>query len=803
VGLLVTGLLLGVPLGGALSLVFFGEPGGSDRVGITPLQRESGSDAAPESGPAIATAPGADAAPQGSPGLSGAERDELARRALATVPRRPSLEGDGLITGRVSSADGQPLAGVLVRAVKLESNQPRRQRKQGGLPPDETIEERVRKAVESFEREKSERRQVTTGADGRYALGSLPVGHYTVSAYAEGLELRAGGSGGYRVLPGSTVDFVALALVKVPISVLLPDGTAAREATIAWIRQMSQGRMGGEELWTAEEPSLELTEGTWELRALQGDPSSAARGADSLTSDPQKIELAQGGRVETVTFRLRGRPGIRGRVKFPAGEQLDGCHVSIFVVPDGSKPDPKLLKARASGTSRWISESSPEFVFGDLLPGFYAVGASRGGDGSLTTAVAIEVTDRIVTQDIEIPPVSAEDGLIVRVLGSKGQVESKGRQWSGNLVAARKVAGDYAVVLPPPDATNLLNEKWDSRTRATLLVQTRDHGTKPVELAQGQRAVTVQFAAPASIAVTVAGYRGSGLEGSLSVGVHRERDGGWRQESIAADGTATVAPLEASSYELVLYASAPGGRPGERAAISSRIINLSGGENSVTLPIPALHSLTVRAPDARSGAWLMLQRTGLATSRFLLQRQLDDALAATFERLPAGEYRLQLYSGQVSGFMTLEVPAESVVTFRSQPQNALLVAITDPQGSLARAGLQHRRRAPDDRWRRVCRPDGAPFVDLEGAVEERGGDPLAQRRRRDRRSRRFRRARQPDRRGRRAPANKPVARATASEDVAAVSPPRTAVPRPALAGAPSSGAAPTLSSVRPSRLPAP
>src|SRR4030095_12433645 len=146
---------------------------------------------------------------------------------------------------------------------------------------------------------------------------------------------------------------------------------------------------------------------------------------------------------------------------------------------------------------------------------------------------------------------------------------------------------------------------------------------------EGQRAVTVQFEPAAMLKVSVAGYRGSTAEGSMTIGVRRDeasvggrRAGRWgTSHPIGADGSMTLGPTEAGRYVLTLHATAKDERNGaSTSAVSHTPVVLQAGENYVTLVMPDLHALVVRVPDGTTKDRIQIDRRDRVEPRLVFQR---------------------------------------------------------------------------------------------------------------------------------------------------------------------------------------
>jgi hypothetical protein len=158
--------------------------------------------------------------------------------------------------------------------------------------------------------------------------------------------------------------------------------------------------------------------------------------------------------------------------------------------------------------------------------------------------------------------------------------------------------------------------------------------------------VTVRFEAPARLEVVIEGYAGSGLEGHLAL--RPVRDGKTWLDSKTPDleGRASF-PLQPGAYELRLLSKLSNN---QQALISATACT---GENRVTLPLPALHTLTVLTRAARVNLVPADRVTGAFYGE---QRPVEDG-KAVFDWLPAGRYRVWGTQKPVD----VEIPAQLTV----------------------------------------------------------------------------------------------------------------------------------------------
>jgi hypothetical protein len=313
---------------------------------------------------------------------------------LAALPKPRIPTGSGSITGRILTTEGAPVSGVLVRATWTSSG--RGGRRAGGPPRDRSLEERVRLLHRSHHLDRATRREARTAADGTYRIEGLVDGAYNVRAYSAGYQIWTRGRA-FGVSPGAEVDFQARAIAGVTLEVLDPDGNLAREATITFTQETGfGGTTSSSERWSSANRTVYAQPGTWSVQAKSGDHGE-------MVSEPETVTLEAGGEPPTATLRLRGRPGIRGSIRFEDGIDDGQYFVTTVRVPRGVEAGPGLLltAARSAGHSIW--PEGGRFAITDLEPGLYVLGATRGG-GEVATWCEVEVTEGLVERDLVIPP---------------------------------------------------------------------------------------------------------------------------------------------------------------------------------------------------------------------------------------------------------------------------------------------------------------------------------------------------------------------------------------------------------------
>ncbi len=670
-------------------------------------------------------------------------------QALAAVPAvpdgpaaAPGSVGAGQISGSVTTEEGRPLEGVVVRAVRLDEEAEAEPPPQAAAPPPvPDLESHVRNAVTEWRRQQGDAREVATGPDGRFSLGGLANDPYLLTAWKEGYVLQpqggnqqpeeqpigwggdhglivndwawagrgpwggpAPGPGSTRAEPGSTVHFLAVAAQSVSLSVVLPDGSPAGLARIT-----VQGSAGNrEEKWTPKSPPLRLGAGAYRLSARAGaekprevDPDEA-----EWRSPEVPVTVQPGIPTPTITLRLGPRPGIKGRISEPAGDWMQGVVIRALRVTPETPADPAHVKA--SQLQTWVTPSRPVFAFRDVPPGRYALAAARGWQGEPGPVVTVDVSDRMTRAEVALPPPEPPQRLTVLALAPDGRPVGDVQIWVaagpngqngmvGVTERQRTPEGGHRLTLAPaPDPSGA---GGGTPAQRSVTVASALYGSKTTGLIAGQTSVTVQFAEPASLEVTVTGYRGSGFEGELwvSVGAPQPAEeapeqgfgapfgGGGAWLAPDSEGRCHFNALEPGPREVVLLMQTPHGQ----SAVARVPLTLHSGANTATLPIPALYRLTVAVDGAAQGTYAMLRDAGSQPWSGGNWVVLDASGRAAFEKVAAGKYVVQVWGGSGDGgSMTISVPAESVVKFKPDAQDAMQVQVSDPEGALGAAGLE-------------------------------------------------------------------------------------------------------------------
>ncbi len=630
---------------------------------------------------------------------------DLLRRA----PTREVPRGDRSIRGTVTGPSGLPLAGVLVRVTRLGSavrGAPEVDR--SDLPPPPlTLEEKLRRTIADHYAAGGEICSATTGADGCYAFEQLRDGRYEVVAWSAGMRFTSDGESNRQVRPDAVVDWSGRTMGRLPIEVQLPDGSSAPHARIA-IRRRGSNEEVASQGWLAAQRSLVLEPGDWELRAILGHPESGPAWPDYLVSSWGKASLQAGVDPAPLSLTLASQSCVRGTVKLASGSKPKQAVVRGKRLEPGESADPERLRKNdgsgAATQNAWVSDG--EFNFLDVPQGRWLLVVQRDWSSPVLAHALVDVGAGTTRQEFVIAELDRASCIEVTVLAPDGgRVPNASLQWhvarginmdSDDCAVEARAPGVWW--LPLESARGLgfePLEPWPADARVYLAASTSEHGTTSAEVFSTTRTLELKFGPPATLEVRVPGYVDGEYKERVHVAINKSGQGAasigqWAGGvPTAEEGLVRLGPVEAGTYRLSMWINGQRRRGWSQVEASSIELTLAPGENLATLPIPALYALSLRMPEGSDGG-LQLEATTKSVNRGLWA-QIDTSSVpplATFDAVPAGDYRCVWSGGNKAGLMYLSVPnCGSLLDWSPQPVNALRVTIADGGGELVALGF--------------------------------------------------------------------------------------------------------------------
>ena len=623
------------------------------------------------------------------------------RRALEVVdtPSIDAARGGGSITGQVFDAAGGPLDGVVVVGTRSSSSTATDPATVGAGPPlDQSLEEFLRQQAQSWARSRGQRQRVVTGPDGGFELNGLDEGvSYRMSAYLEDHIFETDGSS-YSVFPGQKIIFRAQGVHVIPVQLVYEDGRAATEGIVGVKRGGSESYFK----WSTASPHLRLTAGRVGVRGYAG-VQTAERwrgGVDSTHgSEETSVNIAEAAGVP-LSLVLKERRGIRGRVIDEPG--VGGGWLTVRLLPVA--PGADLDEEKLGDSDRTARLDGDRFHFLDLAPASYAIGLSSRSNVLLAHQI-VTVGESVVEVELVVPEPDPNAQLVLHAFGPTGtplhdldlrwQHRHRGGSSSGSVPSRRAPDGGW---LLHPDAEFFA--PWPDETSYTLTVQHSELGDREIELEEGQREITVTFEEPVSIVAVVAGYAGSQYLDKLQVAVTpvvegedepnwgRMMGGPWGRDEgkLSADGIARFDGLSPGLWEVSLHLET---ERWQTKKVQSVEVQVTSGEKTVSLDLPALYELTVIAPGLSKNSWLQLRPAGERGEGSFFDGgssgRIDENGRAVFQGLVAGAYVLT--GSGVHEPIDVTIPCGDLFIDAKEP-DCLRVAIGDMEGALYQAGLR-------------------------------------------------------------------------------------------------------------------
>lgn len=630
----------------------------------------------------------------GSAGLEGATpSEEIFARALATLEPPDLGHRSGSITGQVTTPDESPVPGVEITAT------PTRAASQDTA--NLSLAGRVARYAQDENWRETLRAVAVTDSDGRYRLESISDFEYQLSAKLSGYQMRASGST-HGLRPGSVVDFTATAMAQLEIFIRRPDGSEPEQAQVRIEAANRHSRVtfrsgntrilprSGGQRWRPEARVLQVQTGLLVVSASVGDNERSAQ---------VEVQAVAGTAPLPVQLELRSRGAIRGTLRMPPGEVTS--HVAIYLLAAALKPDPTVDDLRSAGTQTHVARGEP-FVFADLDPGSYYIGAQRSlaSDSQSVEMLLVEVADSTVEVTLDLAPILPEQGILAYVYDPHGallpEVEfqvgivRQGNSNWGSQGSIRQRDGGHLLLASEPQGA-----RGGGKAEYLVSVYHTAYGElqQAVPSLQGAH-IEFRYQLPAHLDFTLLGYAGSNVVGRIQVLViPAGNDGG--HHSVGAQvfdstGTVRLGPYAPGAHVLRIVYQDTRENHWFTSPIHEETVTLQAGENRLSRPLPPLYSVTIVVPQAAGSAHVNLVRIGHEDAFGGRHEELDATGRITLEGLVEGRYRLRVWGEDTPpGSMDIEVPAPGPIVFDPPPVNAIRVDIHDPEGALAHMGFQN------------------------------------------------------------------------------------------------------------------
>jgi len=592
--------------------------------------------------------------------------------------------GDAEATGVVRLPDGSPCADLALRAIPSmpDSLSIKSKRRLG-------VDERTayEAAVIRWETEAS--RDTTSGPDGSFKFERLAQQTYSVVCLTPGWEISMQqGVTQPALTPGVELVLIATRLVRVPLRVLLPDGSEPDRARITARSMEGSSFVFG--YWKPDMRSIETATGGVKFSALGGPDDSLE--AQAIAQIPAQ------GEVPEVVLQLKRPPGLYLTLELPTPYYRE---VSVTLLPaeEARKLTSEPFMARGAKTSRKLS---PTYLYYPALPAGEYV-AFVGINRMLVLATeAIPVTGELTEHTLTLAPLDMSEHFTVRTVDAEGKPLAVQRL-SCNLADAEFSTSDMTAWMEVEPGHYLMRRPGIARDQfgrfvptegASIAVQaTRGVTTRFGRLPLDGAEVTIVFGDSCTLVVEVDNLPELGRNDMwvavISAEASERREAGLARYSSQQNVVGSKLALEAKrefkdlqpgkAVVLVLRdGSSPGS--GDEAALSRLETTLQPGTHTVRITMPALHQLEVRTSKPQNVRTLWILGEGLE-----LYEKPDAEGVVKAHSLPAGEYWV---GDSTAGYMKVTLPLAGPVDFAPLPHNCLRLGSYDKEGLLHRKGLR-------------------------------------------------------------------------------------------------------------------
>ncbi|MHC4848112.1 MAG: carboxypeptidase-like regulatory domain-containing protein, partial [Planctomycetota bacterium] len=432
-------------------------------------------------------------------------RTQSLRELLEAIPIDRVPSGNGAITGRVLTQDGNPLPGAVVLARPHRSSTGKK--RATGQRPEIDIVKLVEDRVRSARWTRDGSREATSDEGGRYSINGLGESIYYLHAYAAGYTIQPKGHS--RLGPGGTLDFEARPSVRADVDVVVAGAGPPESANIFITQRHDSGIRSNLARWTRKQPWIELSPGTFELRAeLTGELGGK--------SESQTVTVEEGDHDLRLSFSVTVKPALRLQVKVPANLPRVSIAGWLIRVPPGRTVTPRELKA--NGVGKFHAGTGDKMLWKDLEPGRYFVGAGFGAGGDPSATVLVDVAHGITDHTLELSEPSGEGVVKVRLLSPDGEPVDHA-SWRIAHRSEGSSTSTGTTSLYRADGTHILIDSRASEFEGgthTIEAQAGKWGKASSEFDPKSTAILeLRFAKPAEPEGRISGYRGSRYEGRV------------------------------------------------------------------------------------------------------------------------------------------------------------------------------------------------------------------------------------------------------------------------------------------------
>ncbi len=611
--------------------------------------------------------------------LATAARDSEETPAAVSQMKR----GTGVITGSIVDAEGHAIAGVRLKAVRANQFDPRNLERPG-MVADGVLspEELLQKHQAALLRDPSREAVASSNDKGEFSLEGLDKAPYNLEAHLAGYELSPleEGNAFFGRWPGDKIAIRAVRMGGVVVNILLPDGNAPAVAELTCTRNDSTSSFQ----WNAAESFIPLAAGHWQLVARGGEMGE-------LRSEKVTAVVGVSGSSAAVELKLEDRPHVRGKLLFEAAPPDQSFTVLLW------KEDQDPATTNRWEATNWTEHArtlaTQGFLFMDLVPGLYRLAVGWEDEEHPPVLATVTVAEHGVVQDLQMRDAVAGPEWEVVVLDPEGKpivdANIETSFWMGNNSAWRRGADGTQRGRVPKHIRDGKNEE-----QLFAWITTGAFGKSSVELPRNGGRVESRMQPVGVLKVRFLASSETQRK-TLSAGLQMHAPNGQPQlwvgnQEAGTKGEASFAPLQPGTYSISL--SVPTGGWNGNQNVSSRVLQINSGENSLDLGMPLLFNFKVHVKAAeplKQGGHLRLQAEGNGSEgvNYNSNAPVGTDGVAKFENVPAGRYQLHIWMLGRSMMKSITVPVEGDVVMDLEAFRAMRVMIHNKDAEITKSGF--------------------------------------------------------------------------------------------------------------------
>ncbi|MCA8913100.1 MAG: hypothetical protein KDB82_15475 [Planctomycetes bacterium] len=607
--------------------------------------------------------------------------------ASADIPPVPS--GGGAFHGSVTTIDGEPLEGI---EVSCSSSYPSDHLRRSELSTTERVQREIRRA----KWEEAAKHISVSDAEGEWRIEGLDEDtSYWVAAESPGWKIENKNTHMGWPKPDAEIHFVARPETQLEVQVEDQEGGAPKYAKIYYRSKVASER---EAYFRADygPETLRLTPGTWSIYAT----------SDADRSETIEVVVEAGKGIEPLTLILKPTPGIEGNLSVPEGFRLPTLSVYLQANPDGTIDPGKQLGDVNHLTHCWLHEDDGQLVyrFVNLSNGIYRVYLTL--DHEILDWGNVVVEDNIARLDLTCSPPDTTRYFRLRVTGPDGSV-LRDLDFGLTTHSSAGTRSSGAKPLMQDDGTFWFLRALEREEAGDLWyeieIRSPKYGNQTVRFESADTAVKeARLVPPANLELTILGWADSPARKAVSWRLVPRGDSSFFSRELYGDPAArktgdekkSFGPVEPGDYDVVLSLGLAHWRS---ADLLREPVTLKSGDNSFSVTMPELYSLTIASGDSRVSVHSKDETISIDASDL----DIKDG-TTTIPYLPAGSYTLKDRSGE----MTVSVSGPTTVEFKPKLYNCFVLALRATRGRIAALGLQ----------------DGDKLIEIDGVTLDKGDE---------------------------------------------------------------------------------